>query len=123
MSPFLTRLATTICFAAWISVSPCMAQGSKSVDLNVQDIIVSDQMIDISLEPRSRITLAEFTRGAIGRKVDIRIDNEVVMSPVITEVIVDGRLRVTGIAAASLAHLRGRVHSGQARIQIELSKS
>ena len=123
-----TRRVAAVFAVAWLWASPGLAQVSTSVGLVVQEVSVaetetSETAVEISLAPESRIALAEFTKGALGRRANIRIDGQIVMSPVITEVIVDGRLRVTGIAAGSLGRLRERVETGQASIQVELPET
>ncbi len=122
----LSQIISAAVVAASITASPSAAQTPKAADLVVEDLTVratdpAHMVIDILLTPESRVALTEFTEGAVGRKADIRIDGQLVMSPVITERIEDGRLQVTGSASGSLDQLRERLQSGRTSLRIELA--
>jgi preprotein translocase subunit SecD len=96
------------------------------IDLVIADISPTasnspNVVVEMRIEPTSQASLAEFSKNAVGRQVEVRIDKQVVMSPVMTEAIVDGRLRVTGVGAVSLHRLREQLRTGTVRIQIDLA--
>jgi preprotein translocase subunit SecD len=82
---------------------------------------VGQPVIRLHLAPESADALKELTLKNVGSKVDLRVDGEVVMSPVIRDPIVSGSLEISGMPdGVDLAALAKRIADGKVRVEIEV---
>jgi preprotein translocase subunit SecD len=64
--------------------------------------------------------LGEFTTANVGRKIEIRVDGQVLMSPVIREPVVNGVVQVSGhFTLDEAADLAARLTAGTSKIEVE----
>jgi len=87
----------------------------------ILDERIKQPAIAIRLTERSGRLFAEFTKNNVGRLTEFRIDNKVVMSPVIREPILGGSLQISGgFTLEEAKELADRLNSGSARVEAEV---
>ena len=70
-------------------------------------------VVNASFDPDSARILAELTAASIGRKLEIRVDGEVVSEPVIREPILGGSIVISGsMTAQEAGRLAMRLRDG-----------
>jgi preprotein translocase subunit SecD len=80
-----------------------------------------EPVITIRLTDRSGRMFGELTKNNVGRRTEVRIDGQVVMSPIIREPILGGSLQVSGgFTLKDAQELAERLNSGGARIEVEV---
>ncbi len=80
-----------------------------------------EPVVSFRLMPSSKRKLGEFTTANVGRKVEIRVDGQVLMSPVIREPITNGVVQVSGhFTLREAADLAARLTAGTSKIEVEL---
>jgi preprotein translocase subunit SecD len=81
---------------------------------------VQEPILSIRLTPAGREAFARFTTENVGRKVEMRIDGKVVMTPVIREPILGGSLQISGPSLGDVRALASRLSAGNVKIEVEV---
>jgi preprotein translocase subunit SecD len=78
-------------------------------------------IVIIQVAESSRIALTQLTTNNIGKPVEIRVDGNVLMRPVIREPIFGGTLQVSGnMTIQDVADIVQRLQSGAGKLEIEV---
>ncbi|MEW6454154.1 MAG: hypothetical protein AB1490_26175 [Pseudomonadota bacterium] len=81
-------------------------------------------VISFKMTPASQGLFANFTAANVGRKMDIRVDGQTLMSAVIREPIVGGTGQIAdrSLTASQMKDLAGQIAAGRAKIEFEIAK-
>jgi len=76
--------------------------------------------LSLELTPQSRDAFGAFTAEHVGQTIDLRIDDEVVMSPQLVEPITGGKIMVSGtFEPGKLVEIGKRIIPGGAKVEVE----
>jgi preprotein translocase subunit SecD len=83
-----------------------------------------EPVISFKMTPASQGLFANFTAANVGRKMDIRMDGQTLMSAVIREPIVGGTGQIAdrSLTAAQMKDLAGQIAAGRAKIEFEIAR-
>ena len=122
LRPSLTALALILA---------CMAPAwAQSIQLDVQsaaivaDPATGEDTLAITFADAGKAALAQFTTEHVGGVVEIKVDGEVLSSPMLVEPILTGEVVVTGGAsplATSLDEIVRRLTEKKAQVEINLA--
>ena len=76
-------------------------------------------MVDIRLTDDSRRALADFTRANLGQKIDLRIDGDSLIKPIVREPITGGVVQIPIDNPAEAARLAVRLNNRTAVLEVE----
>lgn len=77
-------------------------------------------MVDVRVTPESATLLRAVSRQQLGKTIEVRLGGQLVMSPMLTHEIVDGRFRITGAFSKSEAQLMiKRLNEAGAVVEVE----
>lgn len=72
-----------------------------------------EAVVNVRFDPGSAQALAEFTAANVGRRVELRVDGQVVASPVIRDTIMGGEIVISGsMTAEDAGRLAMRLREG-----------
>ena len=122
----MRRTARGLLFAL-LALSPGAAWAGESIELHVQhvsvvtDPIANQPALKMELTAESKEAFGAFTNRHIGEVVDLKVDGEVVMSPVVREPILGGEVMINGrFDRAELVTIAKRVEAADARVEAEV---
>jgi preprotein translocase subunit SecD len=120
----LTGLFLWCAMAAVLPVSMAEAQPLR-LQVEKAEVRFDDHtkqpVVIIWMTPRSGRMFFEFTSKNINRTVEIRIDGQVVLNPIIREPILGGSVQVSGsFTVAAAQELAERLTKGAAKVEVEV---
>jgi preprotein translocase subunit SecD len=88
----------------------------------VRDERTKQPVISIKIAPASAKRFTEFTTQNVGRKLELRIDSNTVISSVIREPILVGSLQISGgWTLQETKDLADRIAAGKSKVEVELA--
>jgi len=86
----------------------------------VPDLVSHEPVLSLTLAPDSRKALADFSTANIGRRVDLRIDGTIVLSPVIREPLQSDKVEISGSDIHELRDIAAHLRAGESDLEIDL---
>lgn len=123
-----TRLRFAIAIGAWIgtaTVSVCADPLSLSVTKAQATIDPGTGLpvLNLELTPDSRTAFGMWTKDLVGKQITVNIDGIPVISPVVQEPILAGKLQISGDSSMKqLQDWAQRIAAGQSKIAVDLKK-
>jgi preprotein translocase subunit SecD len=103
------------------------ARAGESMVLHVEHVSVVNEPVSnqlalkMELTPESKEAFGAFTNRHIGEQVDLKVDGEVIMSPVVREPILGGEVMITGrFGRAELVGIAKRIEAADAKVEAEV---
>ena len=82
----------------------------------------SRAILTIRLAEGSRQAFADFSKAHVGQKIEVRIDGNSVMKPVLREPITGGVISVNALSLEEAQQLGARLSSKAARLEVEVAQ-
>jgi preprotein translocase subunit SecD len=122
----MRRMTRGLLFAL-LALAPGAAWAGESMVLHVQHVSVVNEPVSnqpalkMELTADSKEAFGAFTDRHIGEQVDLKVDGEVLMSPVVREPIRGGEVWITGrFEKAELVAIAKRVEAADAKVEAEV---
>jgi len=120
------RIVRGLLFAL-LALAPGTASAGESIVLHVQHVSVMTDPIGgqpalkMELTAESKEAFGAFTNRHIGQQVDLKVDGEVLMSPIVREPILGGEVVINGqFEKAELVGIAKRVEAADAKVEAEV---
>ena len=122
----MRRISRGLLFAL-LALAPGAARAGESMVLHVQHVSVVNEPVTkqpalkMELTAESKEAFGAFTDRHIGEQVDLKVDGQVVMSPVVREPIRGGEVWINGrFEKAELVAIAKRVEAADAKVEAEV---
>jgi preprotein translocase subunit SecD len=79
-------------------------------------------VVIVRLNEASKRLLAEASQKNLGKRMDLRVDGRVVMSPYIREPLLGGSFQITALSVEEARDVTERISAGGAKVEIEIVK-
>jgi preprotein translocase subunit SecD len=122
----MRRIVRGLLFAL-LALAPSAGWAGESIELHVQhvsvvtDPVVNQPALKMELTADSKEAFGAFTNRHIGEQVDLTVDGEVLMSPIVREPILGGEVVINGrFEKAELVAIAKRVEAADAKVEAEV---
>jgi preprotein translocase subunit SecD len=93
--------------------------------IKVKDVVVGSELgqpvLNLNLDESASTAFADFTRANVGRQIELRIDGKTMLTAVLRDPILSGKVQVSGQNRAEFTDIADRIKAGTAKVEVDVS--
>ncbi|CAN5325467.1 hypothetical protein BH10PSE9_BH10PSE9_21100 [soil metagenome] len=105
-----------------------LSAGTAQADplaIRIKDAAVGSELgqpvLNLNLDESATGAFADFTRANIGREIELRIDGQKMLTAVLRDPILSGKVQVSGRSRAEFTDVADRIKAGAAKVEVDVA--